>query len=715
MKVLRFTFFFIVAHLIGQDCLQAQSNLRVLDPQFWYSSPGSIDEASFVIKPKGIYMEVSMYLTFSAQDAPYAPDDTLEVILDFELPEDAIVHDSWLWIEDEIIKADIIDRWTATGIYEEIVNRRQDPSILYKQSATWYQLRIFPMAAHSSRKVKVSYLAPTTWQWEEVLVQLPYDILAASHIPLDEVEVTVYLDPEWTEPKIKEAETETFQLVNNPELGPHYYMTLPFSEIQNSFTFSVKSPLQDGFYVNQFEASNIYQLAISPAEVFDLGAYNDSKIAFVLSHHPENSFSHFNQTHILEQLRQTMFDELSEGDAFNLFFDDDPNDTGLSQEWLPFNWENVSTHFEDLIQNGYEEEGSLFETIFNAVEFIKNNGGDGDVVVISNSQNEGWLLDANPMIEEILDLIGDDPIPIHIIDYQSRNFWYFWWDEGSQWRGNEYFYDNISRLTGGNYVRDNFFPLNLRNLVHQFTTLEGTLDLYTTLEEGFTYQRFNLGPANDLVNLNDPILQVGKYQGNFPLRVFINAFYENNVFSEEIVLSENQVHFADTLSEEIWAGQYIRSLEANSNLSNSSITNIIERSIEERVLSKYTAFLCLEPSLGGEPCIGCIDETGGDIVLTDVKDVKKEPWTVTAYPNPFSKTIQLQLEIDEMVSLDDYRFVIYNALGQVVKVFNMAKEAYQGLLEITWDAEAEQVPGGIYYFEVTNGNTRQVLKLVYLK
>lgn len=63
-----------------------------------------------------------------------------------------MIIDSWLWIGDEISKAMILDKWTASSIYENIVKRRKDPSILTKMSDLQYELRIFPMAGNEKEK-----------------------------------------------------------------------------------------------------------------------------------------------------------------------------------------------------------------------------------------------------------------------------------------------------------------------------------------------------------------------------------------------------------------------------------------------------------------------------------------------------------------------------------------------------------------------------------
>ena len=107
----------------------------------WYSYMGTIEEATLSVSPKGLFMEYGLYLTFSARGTNFNQNDSVEVVLDFELPQNAIVTDSWLWIGEDISKAIIMDRWSASSIYEDIVKRRKDPSILTKENETQYRLR----------------------------------------------------------------------------------------------------------------------------------------------------------------------------------------------------------------------------------------------------------------------------------------------------------------------------------------------------------------------------------------------------------------------------------------------------------------------------------------------------------------------------------------------------------------------------------------------
>ncbi|MBK6949406.1 MAG: hypothetical protein IPH16_16250 [Haliscomenobacter sp.] len=149
----------------------AQFYLRVSDPQAtWKNAPATIEEAVFTLAPHGAFTEVGMYLTFSAKgsESLFAPDLPLEVRFEFQLPKEAMVTDSWLWVDDQIIQAKILDRWTASQIYESIVNRRRDPSILFKDYSGRYRLQIYPLPMGKSRKVKLTFLVPNSWSENEV-------------------------------------------------------------------------------------------------------------------------------------------------------------------------------------------------------------------------------------------------------------------------------------------------------------------------------------------------------------------------------------------------------------------------------------------------------------------------------------------------------------------------------------------------------------------
>ena len=96
---------FLFLLLFTSTQVSAYNWLWIEDPQEpWRDGRGTIEEAVISVRPKGMYMEYGVYLTFSAKGLGFSTADTLEVQFFFDLPEGSIVNDSWLWIGDDIIQ-----------------------------------------------------------------------------------------------------------------------------------------------------------------------------------------------------------------------------------------------------------------------------------------------------------------------------------------------------------------------------------------------------------------------------------------------------------------------------------------------------------------------------------------------------------------------------------------------------------------------------------
>jgi Ca-activated chloride channel family protein len=199
----------------------AYNSLTIQDPrQTWRLGQGTIEHAVVSLRPQGVYTEVGLYLTFSARGLNFTSQDSVEVQLYFDLPEEAIVHDLWLWVDDQIMRALLMDRWSASGIYEGIVKRRRDPAILFKNSETQYELRIFPMVGSGERKIKLTYLVPAQWSATAVTSLLPAHIFRLSKSPLTAVNVLFWPAPDWQNPRVVEFPETHFESSMMPNSVP---------------------------------------------------------------------------------------------------------------------------------------------------------------------------------------------------------------------------------------------------------------------------------------------------------------------------------------------------------------------------------------------------------------------------------------------------------------------------------------------------------------
>lgn len=198
--------------------------------------------------------------------------------------------------------------------------------------------------------------------------------------------------------------------------------------------------------------------------------------------------------------------------------------------------------------------------------------------------------------------------------------------------------------------------------------------------------------------------------------------YEGQIFSQQYNLTDSDLALTDRATRKIWAGSYIYQLEQVYQ-DNETINEILNTSLNERVLSIYTAFLCLDPSQGGEICEECNEDfyvdgnEGGDGGVVAVDELTTSSQVeLKAFPNPFREQVTLSLRLSGEVTTKELTFAVYDALGRVVKTFQPSEwKAVDEEFQLTWNAESEGLPTGMYYLVATSGKERKVLKLLHVR
>lgn len=683
------TFILSCLLLISVFNLFGYNDLRIGDPRnSWYTSQGTIDEAVLTVRPKGLFMEYGLYLTFSSKGSNLTKAfDTLEVTLRFDLPENAIVKDSWLWIGNDIIKAKIMDKWTASTIYENIVKRRRDPSILMKQSATQYELRVFPMAGNQTRKVKITYLMPTTWNKSNVNSAIPTAILNTSYIKPANFSVLTWTDTQWTNPQIINDAEISFVAKNDNTFGNYHEALIPSSKYNKSLNIGFKTPVENGIYLSGYQKGNegIYQMALFPDQFFET---NVSKKAAILIDYDASNTT-ITAKALLDFVKNEMLINLNSKDSFNLIFSNLAVKR-FSNKWVAASKTNIEAAFTSL-NNPLSSYSNLGALLGNGIDFIKSNGNNGKIILISDADQYGDFQVSNTLINDLVKLMNPK-IPIHISDYQSINFPSYFKD-GQTYYGNDYFYSSLSRMTLGSYHR-------VKNGLNISEAISGSLkymggsinsfDLHTSLKSGFCHSRYTMTGESNIAYVNEAILQVGKFKGEFPFLIEISGEYNNEVFSEMMEIQKPASISNDTIAESIWTGQYIKKLESSTQ-SNDIINEIVFSSLNERVLSKYTSFLCLEDT--SYICNNCVDETK---ITINVKDLIAGQDSILVYPNPFVDKLNIEFMCSNPNDVKELSIV--DITGSLIYQFS-ADLLQKGKNVITWNglsARGERVKPGVY-------------------
>lgn len=692
--------------------VNGHNQLRVGDPRnSWQTYQGTIEEASLTVSPKGLFMEYGLYLTFSSRGTEWTNQkDTLEVTLNFDLPENAMITDSWLWFGKDTIKAVILDRWTASSIYESIVQRRRDPSILFKQSANQYELRIFPMAGNETRKVKITYLVPVSWNKYSISANLPFPILKTSLTLPQIFTVSVTGDENWKNLQIMGDESLVFK--NNVNKTGQIFKTaeIPSSKFGNNLKIGFDSPLKNGLYFSEFNTGDegFYQMALTPSAFLSSGG--SKKVAVLVDYDASNTG--LKSREILTLLKEEMQNNLNPADSFNIILSN-LNIVRHSDNWVQAAFTNIESAFH-IHSDQISSYSNLAALLVNGINFINENGGNGQILLISNSNHYSDYQVANKLIEDLTAMMKTK-IQIHIADYQALNFRYYY-TNNTQYTGNGYFYSNLAKLTGGTYqnllngkTEADIFGWALRYLQGSINSF----DLHTTLKNGFCYSRYNLNKDENVAYLNDMILQVGKFKGTLPFEINFSGEYNHKIFSERIEIDENVAAENDSVIQKIWAGAFIKNMEKDYT-SNDIVGEIIQESIKNRILSLYTSFLCLEDT--SRWCLTCLPNqfrNDLDNVLTSAENYEKLSDTVSVYPNPFTDNISVEIQLTESSALQDLS--VYDIKGSLIYKFdkNMMKEGSRKT--ITWNGQSqngEKLKPGIYLLVFKTAKTSKTIKLV---
>ena len=351
-------------------------------------------------------------MTFSARDLGFVKQQQLEVVLHFSLPRGAVVIDSWLWYDDQILEAELIDRWTATQIYESIVNRRRDPSLLTKKTDTQYELRVYPMSGTGSRKVRISYLVPGLWNGDQLSYPLPGQILGAHLRQEARPLIRVFDTDRWGEPFVPTAPGVDF--LDNPEtqFGRHMIATItPGALSRGQLVF--ESPATAGVIASRFVGGDEKYFEIFAQPGLLLGPSRGRRIVVVLDH---DQRTHQETPDVLLMfIRDILKDNLSERDAFNLVLSR-LSDPAVSDHWISGSDSSIDSLF-DAIDLSSVAEYSLLPTVLSTTLHLSEETGPADaVILLSSSDGFGDIEVANALISDLN--IGEGSVPpIHVVDH----------------------------------------------------------------------------------------------------------------------------------------------------------------------------------------------------------------------------------------------------------------------------------------------------------
>ncbi len=636
--------------------LFANGSLRISDVRnSWWWEQGTINGAVFTVEPKGLYAHCSMSLDFTANNLVFESDDSLEVQMDFELPEGAIVTDLYLWINDSAVRADIYDKWTASLIYESIVQRRIDPAILTKNQNNTYNIKVFPLMVDMPRWIKIEYLVPvTTSQNGYCSVPIPVEILKLSNETPETFNVLYNGCADSTELYILENDTLAFGTYKMEDgskilgtgLGDAFdysSVTLQYPDPSVNYNLSVfrEEDSNEGFFQFQFQ----------PGEFFD---ETKNKKALYLIDFIDNKCNQMGAVQFIDQLSNSLQENFQAGDSINVIFSGTKS-LFLEDNWIDCSEGSIEDAFSGLTDSVFNTYSNLPNLLSDGIEYLKNSGDECPIVLISSSNYIHTNLEANDLINDVLDLIGDRSIPIFVLDMNTENIYTYIGTNNYINQG--YFYSFLSQMTYGtaSSIHDKDFRSMFNSAASKLGGFMLNVDVDIDTKNGYTYSKYDLFGNGVLTYYYDTWSIIGKYMGDFPFSLTVNAQLQGGeLLSKELMLEEYDIYQADSTLATLWTNSYINTLMAQGQ-SKDVMNQVIHHSIKERILTPYTAFLVLEPGfvpdISNEPNIPIDVEITDDVwwwgLETETIVEESNGLDLVLYPNPVSDVANLAFTLSE--------------------------------------------------------------------
>lgn len=677
---------------------QAFTQMQTLDPEFWWSQDqAAIKNLEIDIRPVGNYVETAYtFDLFTAHPSSYSSDTQLEYVFDLKLTKaNASFNDSWLWIENYISKGVIYEVNAGTEIYESIVDRRQDPSILTEYQNNNYQLRVYPLFPDSTRRVKISVLEPMTIKDDSYRIDLPLFNFNHSFYKLENTKVNITLNENWLAPELDLP----FEFIASTE--DNYFYKLPSIENINQLSLRLNriSPDPPVFkYYNQEEDQKYFHYHFIP-EIESIEE-NDHHL-FIIDFDDYNCYASLNDW--IDELETALYD-FDENHKFNIVYSSFVGET-VFDDWKSLSAENIQTAIEKLRDEDLDDDSNLLWLLDHSFSLINPVTDPSHIHLISANDEYGKEEDASQLHEFVTERLTNEQTIINIYDAQERSLSYNSINSNS-YRGNDYAYLLIDAEYDGIYKRDRWnesMAYFLNQIQFSINNRLTDYNFHIGMDEGFTHGNLisDENQGSTYIDISKGLDIVGKYYGEGDLNIELSGFIdgEPTIFKETIKTDEA---IADSMVQKIWSSNFLNRYEDAIDLDTQH--EVISISEMDRILCKKTTFLCLEPDTI------TIGESDGDDEIISSSDDLDEDISMTLAPNPTTGSFEITMSTSLFDQNATIRLELLDAQGKKHQL--KYEQSFGDQIFVFKCLMDDSLPDGIYYVRLIIDDQVQIKKVI---
>ena len=673
----------------------------------------NIDEASLVIRPAGNYVEFNLYMTVSYDFESwfFKNYNELEFLWEFNLPSDAIIHEFWYWEGDSIIAAQVLDKWTAELLFSDVSTPLRNPGLLTQANANSdgqvvHQLKLFPIKRNEKRRFKIQYLVPGRPTVENIRVWLPMTQLVSAKTPgIDKLKIYYKYDKQPYEPKI--IGTEVLASKNNVDLAA-WEITIPI-EYDQFVELELPSPIKNNAYFSTYKKNdeNFYHLAVYPPEAPKI--VSPRNILFLIDYNRFNTADN-DGDFLLSYLKESVLKALNSDDSINVIVAYDDIIIG-SDKWIGCTEGGIDDLFNKVMKRSFPSYNNLLPLISKAQTFINNQKGNAEVLVITNTNTINLNdADKNNLAVDIINKFKSGT-KLHFIDFDNKSYLRYSYD-GYYETQMQSFYGKMAYPTAGNlfFLRYNTLKSIINSFLYEEISHFENIEVQMRFQDGYAHSKHFIAAHEGYYPMRTPILQIGKYSGQLPVELTVFGKYRMTNVKYNLTITEADLVPGNEAIATSWYGGHIQSL-LKLPYNPLTISDIIDLSIEQKILTPYSGFLVFNLDENHGYCEDCKDEIPD---VTAVDSLESEiTMDVSVFPNPFNPTTTISYSLPHSGKVT---IRIYNVLGEMVNEL-VDEEIQKGNHSITFNGS--QLASGMYIltlqFNSDNKNYFASKKLMLIK
>ncbi len=118
----------------------------------------------------------------------------IEGVFIFPIPDRAAISEFAMYVGNQRIEGEILDRDQARQIYQDIVRRMKDPALLEYMGRNMFRARVFPIPAGGEKRIQLSYTEILKAENDLIKYVYPLNTERFSLKPIEEVVISVKID-----------------------------------------------------------------------------------------------------------------------------------------------------------------------------------------------------------------------------------------------------------------------------------------------------------------------------------------------------------------------------------------------------------------------------------------------------------------------------------------------------------------------------------------